>query len=30
MPKEKLPEVGPLVLDAAEQIRGLVRPDRRL
>jgi IclR family acetate operon transcriptional repressor len=30
MPKEKLPEVAPLVLDAAEQIRGLVRPDRRL
>ena len=30
MPKEKLPEVAPIVLDAARRISGLLPPDRRL
>ena len=30
MPKETLPDVAPIVLDAAERIGGLLRPDRRL
>ena len=30
MPREKLPELAPIVLDAARRISGLVRTDRRL